>query len=71
MDLPSGAHKHLVERFTVSDDRKHLRYESTIEDPDYLAAPVAYSSEWDYRPDLAPTGIACDPDVARRFITLE
>jgi hypothetical protein len=40
-----------------------------LEDPDYLTAPASYSSEWDYRPDLMPSGIACDVDVARRFIT--
>ena len=39
MSLPSGPGKHLVERFTLSDDRKHLRYETVLEDPEYLAAP--------------------------------
>jgi hypothetical protein len=71
MNLPSGPRKHVVERFSLSDDRKHLRYESFVEDPDYLAAPVTYSSEWDYRPDLTPTRLACDLDVARRFLSEE
>ena len=69
MSLPSGVRKHVVERFTLGDDRKHLRYDVVVEDPDYLAAPVTYSAEWDYRPDLAPTGLPCDPQVARRFLT--
>jgi hypothetical protein len=71
MSVPSGAGKHLVERFTLSDDRKHLRYDTVLEDPEYLAAPVAYGSEWDYRPDLTPSGLACDLDVARRFLKEE
>ena len=71
MSLPSGPRKHLVERFTLSDDRKHLRYETMLEDPEYLAAAVTYSSEWDYRPDLTPSGLACDVDVARRFLKEE
>jgi hypothetical protein len=71
MSLPSGPGKHLVERFTLSDDRKHLRYDTVLEDPEYLAAPVTYSSEWDYRPDLTPSGLACDLDVARRFLKEE
>ncbi len=71
MNLPSGPRKHVVERFSLGDDRKHLRYESVLEDPDYLAAPVTYSAEWDYRPDLAPTGVACDLEVARRFLSEE
>ncbi|HLF09963.1 MAG TPA: hypothetical protein VJA26_02020, partial [Gammaproteobacteria bacterium] len=71
MGLPSGPGKHLVERFSLSEDRRHLRYEAVLEDPEYLAAPVVNSSEWDYRPDLQPTGLACDLEVARRFLTEE
>jgi hypothetical protein len=69
MGLPSGSRKHLVERFSLSDDRRHLKYEAVLEDPDYLAAPAAHASEWDYRPDLTPTGLACDLEVAQRFLT--
>jgi len=69
--LPSGPRKHLIERFSLSDDRRKLTYEAVLDDPDYLAAPVAHRSEWDYRPDLEPTGLACDLDVARRFLTGE
>ena len=67
--LPSGPRKHLVERFNVSDDRKHLDYAIVLEDPDYLAEPVTYRSQWDYRPDLEPTGLKCDLEVARRFLS--
>jgi hypothetical protein len=69
LGVPSGTRKHLMERFTLADDRKHLRYDVVLEDPDYLATPVTWTSEWDYRPDLKPTGRACDLDVARRFLT--
>jgi hypothetical protein len=69
MSLPSGPRKHLVERFALSDDHKHLEYAFVLEDPDYLAAPVTYNAELDYRPDLAPSGLPCDLDVARRFLT--
>lgn len=71
MSLPSGPRKHLVERFTLSDDRKHVRYDTVLEDPDYVTAPVTYSAEWDYRPDLAPSGLECDLDAARRFLKEE
>jgi hypothetical protein len=68
MGLPSGPDKHLVERFTLGADLKHLDYEVVVEDPDYLAEPIRYTARWDYRPDLAPTGLACDLGVARRFL---
>jgi hypothetical protein len=68
-DLPSSATKHIVERFTLADDRKHLQYEATVGDREYLAAPIAHRSEWSYRPDQEPSGLPCDPDVAGRFAT--
>ena len=71
MSVPSGLRKHLVEKFTLSDDHKHLRYDTVLEDPDYVTAPVTYSSDWDYRPDLTPSGLKCDIDVARRFLKEE
>jgi len=65
---PSSERKHLVERFTLNADGKHLDYEVVLEDPEYLSGAVTYRSQWDYRPDLAPTGLACDLAVARRFL---
>ena len=66
--VPSGPSKHLVERFALAEDRRHLRYDLTIEDPAGLTAPASLSSQWEYRPDLAPSGVACDPEIARRLI---
>jgi hypothetical protein len=67
--LPSGPRKHLVERFALTEDRKRLRYETLVEDPDYLAAPIRDTIEWDYRPDLVLTDLPCDLEAARRFLT--
>ncbi|HVS24432.1 MAG TPA: DUF6152 family protein [Gammaproteobacteria bacterium] len=65
---PSGPQKHLVERFTLAEDRRHLRYDVSIEDPLTLTMPASLSVQWEYRPDLAPSGVACDPEAARRVL---
>jgi hypothetical protein len=70
-DLPSSATKRIVERFTLDADRKHLDYEATVEDPEYLAAPVTHRGQWDYRPEQKPSGLPCEPEVARRFASGE
>lgn len=70
-DLASSAAKHVVERFTLGADRKHLEYEATVEDEGYLAAPVTHRMEWDYRPELKPSGLPCDPETAKRFASGE
>jgi hypothetical protein len=66
--IPSGPEKHLTERFTLTQDRRHLRYDVTIEDPLHLAAPGSLSVQWEYRPDLAPSGVACNPEAARKVL---
>ena len=66
--VPSSSRKHMVERFSLTDDRLNLRYEFTLEDPDYLSAPVSHTALWQHRPDLEASGVACDPEVALRFL---
>jgi hypothetical protein len=66
MFFQSGPAKHLVERLTLAPDRLGLEYSFTIEDPEILASPVTYTATWDHRPDLEPSGVACDPETARR-----
>jgi hypothetical protein len=66
--FPSGPNKHLVERLTLMEDRLRLEYTLTLEDPDVLAAPFSFTAIWNHRPDLEFSGVACDPEVARRAL---
>lgn len=67
--VPSSAGKHTVERLTLTEDGKRLRYELTIEDPVYLSEPASLAMQWDHRPDLefSPPSEACDPEAAARY----
>ena len=69
VNIPSSAQKHTVERLTLTDDKRRLRYESTVEDPVYLEKPASFTMLWDYRPDLKPSprSEACDQKVAARY----
>ena len=69
--FPSGLGKHTVERFSLADDGRHMDYEVMLEDPEYLAEPLSYSAQLEYRPDLEPTGLACDLETAQRYLTDE
>jgi hypothetical protein len=68
-DTPSSAAKHVVERFTLNADRKHLDYEAVVEDAEYLASPITQRAQWDYRPNQQPSGLPCDRAAAGRFAT--
>jgi len=65
--VPGSVAKHLTERLTLAADGLQLRYELTLEDPEYLAMPASYTAMWDHRPDLAFSGAACDEQISERF----
>ncbi len=60
---------HTTERFTLAADKRHLAYEITLEDTELWTKPVSLSVTWDYRPDVEPSGAACDPENARRYLS--
>jgi len=66
--LPSHPGTHLVEKLTLTQDRRHLEYEVTVDIPAYLVEPATFRATWDHRPDLEPPGVACDPEMARRSL---
>jgi hypothetical protein len=70
-DMPSSASKHIVERFTLAADRKHVDYEAVVEDPEYFTAPITHRAQWDYRPEQRPSNLPCDSAVAARFVENE
>jgi hypothetical protein len=65
--LPSGARKHLVERFALNA-QGGLTYSFELEDPEFLKERVTGSADWLYRPDVEYTATPCNRDNARRFL---
>jgi hypothetical protein len=59
---------HAVERITLTEDRRHAKYELSMEDPDFWTKPAALSTVWDYRPDVEPSVQTCDRENARRYL---
>ena len=65
--IPSGAQKHVVERYALSEDGTRIVIDFIAEDPEYLAEPLTGSIEWDYAPDLEMLRFSCDAESARRY----
>jgi hypothetical protein len=68
LGLPSGAQKHLVERFQLTEDGTQLKYDFVVEDPEYLLEPITRRSVWDHSPNETMIRSACDPESARAWI---
>ncbi len=61
--VPSGPNKHLVERYSLSEDGTRAFVDVLLEDPDYLAEPFSGRVEMVYQPHLQLYRYNCDPDA--------
>ncbi len=66
--VPSGARKHVVERYQLTQDGTRIVVDFTVEDPEYIATPMTYSSELIFSPDMEITPYDCDAQATRRFV---
>ncbi len=69
--IPSGAQKHVVERFTMTDDGTGLVAEFVLEDPEYLVEPFQYARALTYSPEIDMSPFNCDIESTRRFVAPE
>jgi len=67
-NIPSGAGKHLVERYVPSEDGRSIELDYRLEDPEFLAGPVTGTFHWQYAPRLDLIPYTCDPEVAKRHL---
>ncbi len=66
--VPSGAQKHVVERYRLAEDGTRLVVEFMLEDPEYVAEPITHTRELIYSPQMEISRFDCDPEAARRFL---
>jgi hypothetical protein len=65
--IPSSPQKHMVERYSLSDDGTRMLVDVMLEDPVYLAEPFHGQLEWQYSPNLRLQRYNCDPEISRVF----
>lgn len=66
-----GPRKQLVERYRLSDDKTHVVIDFTVEDPDYLTAPVSHTYLWQHSPHIVRLPFSCDLESAQRYLEAE
>lgn len=67
--VPSGAQKHVVERYRLAEDGTRMVVEFMLEDPEFIAEPMTHSRELIYSPQMEMSRFDCDPEAAQRFVT--
>ncbi len=66
--VPSGAQKHVVERYRLIEDGTRISANFVLEDPEYIAEPLTHARELIYSPQMELASYDCDPEAARRFL---
>ena len=66
--IPSGPQKHVVERFRLDENGTGMHVEFTLEDPEYIAAPMTHSRQLIFTPDADMSPFNCDLESTRRFL---
>ena len=65
--VQSGPNKHVVERYTLSEDGTQIAIDFVLEDPDYMAEPFASRVLWHYAPHFEMLGFGCDIENSSRY----
>ncbi len=66
--VPSGARKHVVERYRLAEDGTRIVVDFMLEDPEFLAEPLNHTRELVFSPELTLNEFNCDPETTRRFV---
>jgi hypothetical protein len=66
--VPSGAQKHVVQRYRLVDGGTRLQIEFKLEDPEYLVGTLTDSRELVLTPETEIAPFNCDPESARQFL---
>ncbi len=66
--VPSGAQKHVVERYRLTEDGTRMVVEFMLEDPEYIVGSLTHTRELIYSPQMEISRFDCDPEAARRFL---
>ena len=66
--IDSSEQKHLLEKFTMSDDGLYLHAEITITDPVYLSEPLTFRHRWEKLADRDVIQAPCTMEAAQLYL---
>jgi hypothetical protein len=66
--VPSGAEKHVVQRFRLMEGGTRIEVEFMLEDPEYIVGALTDTREMIYSPQIEIAPFNCDPESALQFL---
>lgn len=66
--IPSGAQKHVVERYRLIDGGERMEVGFVVTDPEYFLGSLTHTRPLLYRPEIEMQAFNCDEEATRRFL---
>jgi hypothetical protein len=66
--VPSGAQKHVVERYRLSEDGTRMTVEFMLEDPEYIVGSMTHTRRLIYSPQMDMAPFDCNLESTRQFL---
>lgn len=66
--IPSGAQKHVIERYELAEGGTRMVLEFMLEDPEYILGSATHRRELIYSPQIDMTSFNCDMESTQRFV---
>jgi hypothetical protein len=66
--VPSGAEKHVVERYRLQATGTHMTLQFVLEDPEYMVGSVTHTRDLRYSPHIEMSPFNCDIEATRRYL---
>jgi len=66
--IPSGAQKHVVERYQLAEDGTRLAVEFTLADSEYIVGSMTHRRELRYVPQMDMEAFDCDLESTQRYM---
>ena len=66
--IPSGAQKHVVERYQLREGGTRMTLQFTLEDPEYIVGFMTHTRDLRYSPHIEMTPFNCDLEATRRYL---
>lgn len=66
--VPSGAQKHVVERYWLSADGTRMTVEFMLEDPEFIIGSMTHTRDLIYSPQMEWVPFNCDLDATSRYL---
>ena len=66
--IPSGAQKHVVERYQLGENNARMAVEFMLEDSEYILGSMTHKRELIYSPQMNMSPFNCDLEATRRYL---